>query len=90
VVALDEAGRPSFSALQNRGQGEPLHFFVFDLLILRGQDVMAEPSLKRRAQIEKHILPGAVSGPWSSPGVIVATTSRSTSAAIGRASARPY
>ena len=48
VVALDEAGRPSFNALQNRGQGEPLHFFIFDLMILRGRNVMAEPLMKRR------------------------------------------
>jgi len=57
VVALDEKGRPSFNALQNRGHGEPLHFFIFDLLILRGRDVMAEPLVKRRALIEKHVLP---------------------------------
>jgi ATP-dependent DNA ligase len=31
----------------------PLHFFIFDLLILRGRDVMAEPLVKRRALIEK-------------------------------------
>jgi ATP-dependent DNA ligase len=37
--------------------GVPVHFFIFDLLILRGRDVMAEPLLKRRALIEKHVLP---------------------------------
>jgi ATP-dependent DNA ligase len=57
VVALDEEGRPSFNALQNHGSGTSLHFFIFDLLILRGRDVMAEPLLKRRALIEKHVLP---------------------------------
>jgi bifunctional non-homologous end joining protein LigD len=57
VVALDEEGRPSFNTLQNRGHGEPLHFFIFDQLILRGRDVMAEPLLKRRALIEKYVLP---------------------------------
>jgi ATP-dependent DNA ligase len=57
VVALDEKGRPSFNALQNRSPREPLHFFIFDLLILRGRDVMAEPLVKRRALIEKHVLP---------------------------------
>jgi DNA ligase D-like protein (predicted ligase) len=57
IVALDQEGRPSFNALQNRGPGEPLHFFIFDLLILRGRGVMAEPLLKRRALIEKHVLP---------------------------------
>jgi ATP-dependent DNA ligase len=57
VVAFDELGRPSFNALQNRGQGELLHFFIFDLLILRGRDVMGKPLIKRRALIEKHVLP---------------------------------
>src|ERR1700721_2000455 len=36
VVALDEEGRPSFNALQNHGPGLPVHFFIFDLLVLRG------------------------------------------------------
>jgi bifunctional non-homologous end joining protein LigD len=57
IVSLDEAGRPSFNALQNHGPRSSLHFFIFDLLILRGHDVMAEPLLKRRALIEKHVLP---------------------------------
>jgi DNA ligase D-like protein (predicted ligase) len=58
VVALDEHGRPSFNTLQNYGSaGVPLHFFIFDLLILQGQDVMAEPLVKRRQLIEKHVLP---------------------------------
>jgi ATP-dependent DNA ligase len=52
-----DKGRPSFNALQNHGPCEPLHFFIFDLLILRGRDVMAEPLVKRRALIEKHVLP---------------------------------
>ncbi len=58
VVALDEAGRPSFNTLQNYGSsGVPLHFFIFDLLVLKGKDVMVEPLVKRRELIEKHILP---------------------------------
>jgi len=57
IVALDEAGRPSFNALQNRSTRDPLHLFIFDLLILSGRDVMAEPLVKRRALIEKHVLP---------------------------------
>jgi ATP-dependent DNA ligase len=57
VVALDEEGRPSFSSLQNHGPVLPVHFFIFDLLILRGRDVMTEPLVKRRALIEKHVLP---------------------------------
>jgi DNA ligase D-like protein (predicted ligase) len=58
VVALDEEGRPSFNSLQNYGSaGAPLHFFIFDVLILKGKDVMGEPLVKRRELIEKHILP---------------------------------
>jgi bifunctional non-homologous end joining protein LigD len=58
IVALDEDGRPSFNTLQNHGPASlPLHFFIFDLLILQGRDVMAEPLVKRRELIEKHVLP---------------------------------
>src|ERR1700689_1991001 len=58
VVALDEEGRPSFNTLQNYGSsGVPLHFFVFDLLVLKGKDVMGESLVKRRELIEKHVLP---------------------------------
>jgi bifunctional non-homologous end joining protein LigD len=58
VVALDESGKPSFQTLQNYGSaGAPLHFYVFDVLILAGRDVMAEPLAKRLALIEKRILP---------------------------------
>src|SRR5215813_212310 len=43
VVALDEDGKPSFNTLQNYGaSGAPLHFFIFDLLVLRGRDLMNE------------------------------------------------
>ena len=58
VVALDAEGKPSFNTLQNFGSGvAPLHFFIFDLLILKGKDVMAEALTKRRELIDAHILP---------------------------------
>jgi bifunctional non-homologous end joining protein LigD len=58
VVALDPEGRPSFNLLQNYGSARaPLHFFVFDVLILKGEDVMGEPLVKRRQLLEKHVLP---------------------------------
>src|SRR5579862_1346774 len=58
VVALDGVGRPSFNTLQNFGSaGAPLHFFIFDLLILEGRDVMSECLTKRRELIEKCVLP---------------------------------
>lgn len=58
VVALDEGGRPSFNKLQNFDSARaPLHFFIFDVLILRGKNVMNEPLIKRRELIEEHVLP---------------------------------
>jgi ATP-dependent DNA ligase len=54
---LDEDGRPSFNTLQNYGSaGAPLHFYIFDLLILEGRDVMGEPLVKRRELLEEHVL----------------------------------
>ena len=57
VVALDEEGRPSFNALQNYSTRAPIHCFIFDLLVLKGRDVMSAPLMKRRELIEKHVLP---------------------------------
>jgi DNA ligase D-like protein (predicted ligase) len=58
VVPLDADGKPSFNMLQNYGSaGVPLHFYVFDLLVLRGIDLMGEPLGKRRELLEKHVLP---------------------------------
>jgi DNA ligase D-like protein (predicted ligase) len=57
VVALDRDGRPSFNLLQNYGSADaPLHFFIFDLLMLKGKDVMGESLAKRRELIEKYVL----------------------------------
>jgi len=58
VVALDPDGKPSFNLLQNYGSaGAPLHFFIFDLLVLKGTDVMGEPLTKRRELLEQHVFP---------------------------------
>jgi bifunctional non-homologous end joining protein LigD len=44
IVALDESGRPSFKLLQNHSsKAAALIFYVFDVMILAGKDVMAEP-----------------------------------------------
>ena len=57
VVALDAEGRPSFNTLQNYGSAESsLHFFIFDVLVLKGKEVMGVALMKRRALIEKHVL----------------------------------
>src|SRR5215510_8874135 len=58
VVALDKAGRPSFSSLQNYGSSEiPILYYVFDVMVLEGTDVMREPLYRRRELLEQKILP---------------------------------
>jgi bifunctional non-homologous end joining protein LigD len=43
IVALDEAGKPSFNSLQNYRENHPLLYYVFDVPILSGRDLRAEP-----------------------------------------------
>jgi DNA ligase D-like protein (predicted ligase) len=58
VVAFDADGRPSFNALQNYGSAPgPVVFYVFDLMVLAGKSVMAEPLERRMALLEKRVLP---------------------------------
>jgi|SRR5215469_1957419 len=58
IVALDEFGRPSFNLLQNYGSSNlPVVYYVFDVLVLSGQDVMSEPLAKRRELLRTNVLP---------------------------------
>jgi bifunctional non-homologous end joining protein LigD len=56
LVAVDESGRPSFSALQNGSLTAPLIYYVFDVMILAGKDVMNEPLTFRRELLAKRVL----------------------------------
>src|ERR1019366_3593592 len=57
IVALDESGRPSFSALQNHGPGvSTLVFYVFDIMVLAGEDVMSEWLTVRRELLQSRVL----------------------------------
>jgi bifunctional non-homologous end joining protein LigD len=53
VCALDEEGRPSFSAMQQGKRGTPVVFYVFDLLEVEGEQVVDLPIEERRARLEK-------------------------------------
>jgi bifunctional non-homologous end joining protein LigD len=58
AVALDQAGKPNFSALQDalkRG-GADLSFFAFDLLSLDGEDLTRLPNLERK-ELLRTIMP---------------------------------
>jgi bifunctional non-homologous end joining protein LigD len=57
VVFLDESGRPSFNALQNYGASSvPLFYYVFDVMIVGGKDVMAQTLESRRELLERQVL----------------------------------
>ena len=58
VVAFDAEGRPSFNVLQNYGSSSaPVVFYVFDVMVLRGKDVMSEPLERRLNLLETRVLP---------------------------------
>jgi bifunctional non-homologous end joining protein LigD len=58
VVALDDDGRPSFNILQNYGSAKaPVVYFVFDLMILAGREVMHQPLTARRDLLTRDVLP---------------------------------
>src|SRR5262245_42212159 len=58
IVAFDQEGRPSFNALQNYGSARaPVVYYVFDVLVLSGQDLRREPLQKRRELLERKVLP---------------------------------
>lgn len=53
IVALDEAGRPSFNLLQGFGDAQAIVLYAFDLLMLRGKDVRSWSLDDRREQLRK-------------------------------------
>jgi len=58
VVALDETGKPIFNLLQNFGSSKAaLIYYVFDVLVLSGRDVMNEPLSVRRELLRREIMP---------------------------------
>jgi bifunctional non-homologous end joining protein LigD len=53
VCALDEEGRPSFSAMQQAKSGTPIVYYVFDLLEVEGEPIIDLPLSERRARLRK-------------------------------------
>ena len=73
IIALDEEGRPSFNALQNYDSTRtPVLYFVFDLMMIAGQEIMSQPLTARRVRLERNVLPRLkepvrYAGPLSAP-----------------------
>jgi bifunctional non-homologous end joining protein LigD len=53
VCALDEEGRPSFSAMQQAKSGTPIVYYLFDLLEVEGEPIVDLPLEERRKRLEK-------------------------------------
>jgi bifunctional non-homologous end joining protein LigD len=53
VCALDEEGRPSFSAMQQAKPGTPIVYYVFDVLEVDGEPVLDLPLSERRKRLRK-------------------------------------
>jgi bifunctional non-homologous end joining protein LigD len=56
IVALASDGRPSFNAFQNYGGATAIVYYVFDLMILEGRDIMDQPLESRRELLGKRVL----------------------------------
>ena len=57
IVAFDEAGKPSFNALQNRSP--QLVYYCFDILEFEGIDLRKAPYADRRRYLAQCLLPSA-------------------------------
>jgi bifunctional non-homologous end joining protein LigD len=58
IVATDDAGKPSFNALQNYGFSRTsLLYYVFDVPVLKGRDLRGQPLEERRAKLEEGVFP---------------------------------
>jgi bifunctional non-homologous end joining protein LigD len=53
VCALDEAGRSSFSAMQQGKAGTPIVYYVFDVLEVEGEPLVDLPLVERRKRLEQ-------------------------------------
>lgn len=58
VVALDASGRPSFNTLQNYGSTTAsIFYYVFDVLVIKGRNVMNETLDRRLELLKSEVLP---------------------------------
>jgi bifunctional non-homologous end joining protein LigD len=53
VCALDEDGRPSFSAMQQGRSSTPIVYYVFDVLEIEGEPLIDQPLVERRKRLEQ-------------------------------------
>jgi bifunctional non-homologous end joining protein LigD len=57
VCALDDRGRPSFSAMQQGKANTPIVYYVFDLLEVDGEPMVDRPLAERRRRLDRLLDP---------------------------------
>src|ERR1700730_18642657 len=56
LVALDDDGRPNFNLMQKvREAASRIHYYIFDLLVLKGRDLTKLPLSERRRLLKSEI-----------------------------------
>ena len=56
LVALDDDGRPNFNLMQKfRDAADRIHYYIFDLLVLKGHDLTHRPLSERRKLLKRKI-----------------------------------
>jgi bifunctional non-homologous end joining protein LigD len=94
VCALDERGRPSFSAMQQGKPGTHLVYEVFDLLELDGEPLVGLPLTKRRERLEALIAPSTavqVSGAFDDGEALLdAAAEQGLEGVMAKRAASPY
>jgi len=56
LVALDDDGRPHFDLMQKfRDAADRIHYYIFDLLVLKGHDLTQRPLSERRKLLKTEI-----------------------------------
>ncbi|OBC10704.1 ATP-dependent DNA ligase [Mycobacterium sp. 852013-50091_SCH5140682] len=68
VVALDEAGVPSFGEMQNRAKSTRVEFWAFDILLLDGRSLLRVKYADRRRLLEALAAGGGLIVPPPLPG----------------------
>jgi bifunctional non-homologous end joining protein LigD len=57
LVAFDPSGLPSFNLLQNASSGTPIFYYLFDVLVLAGRNLIHEPLDVRLGVLDAKVLP---------------------------------
>ncbi|HEX5246566.1 MAG TPA: DNA ligase D [Gaiellaceae bacterium] len=95
VCALDENGRPSFSAMQQGKPGTPIVYEVFDVLEIDGEPVLDRPLVERRellaGLLDKRVTNVQISGAFDDgEGLLTAAKEQHLEGVVAKKAASRY